>query len=71
MAETLIKCETCGKDIANKTLKCPHCGASTAHKRKQVVIGVVIVMIVIIAYIIINYISGMQDAAIQRARGFY
>jgi len=71
MAEFLIKCETCGKDIANKAQKCPHCGASTAHKRKQVVIVVVIVIIAIIAYIIINYLSGMQNAAIQRARGFY
>jgi len=46
MAEKLVNCKVCGKEVASKAIKCPHCGARTAYY-KQIIICVVISIILL------------------------
>lgn len=43
--DKLVKCKSCGEEIAKNAKVCPHCGAK---QKKPVVLGVVLVIIGII-----------------------
>lgn len=62
----LIKCETCGKEIAKKAKTCPHCGA----KRKVSVIGRGILAVVITLFIL-NMLMGMGSGGVPYCDSSY
>ena len=70
MSDRLIKCNVCGKDIADKATKCPHCGATTSFSKKNYKLVVIIIIVAIIVFSIIGYFNAQHAARIQFIRSF-
>lgn len=45
--DKMVKCKSCGADIAKSAKTCPHCGAKQKHSVVPIVIGVIVVLFVI------------------------
>ena len=43
---SLIKCSTCGKEIASNAKKCPHCGAPVINA--GIIIGMIVIIFVLV-----------------------
>jgi len=55
MADKLIKCKTCGKDVAQMAEKCPHCGAMTTGHAVMVSSIWIVLSVVVIGFILLLF----------------
>ncbi len=52
MADKIIRCQACGKDIAQSAEKCPHCGAMTKSAAHGIIIAWAAAIIVFIILLV-------------------